>query len=106
MDAIDSSPIPTLTDLRARRREILALAERHGAFNVRVFGSIARGDASATSDIDLLISVHDHVSIYELSGLSQDLQDLLGVHVDVVTDDVHPRRERFLRQILKDAVAL
>lgn len=46
---------PTLDDLRARRAEIIALAEQHGAYNVRVFGSVARGQASATSDVDLLV---------------------------------------------------
>jgi predicted nucleotidyltransferase len=97
---------PTLDDLRAHRDEILALARRHGAYNVRVFGSVARGDAAPTSDIDLLVSFSNHTSIYDISGLWQDLQELLGCSVDLITDDEHPRHEHFMRRILKDAVAL
>lgn len=62
-----SKPL-TLADLRARRAEILALAELYGAYNVRVFGSVARGEASPTSDVDLLVNFHDEASLYELSG--------------------------------------
>jgi predicted nucleotidyltransferase len=96
---------PTVDDLRARRDEILALARKHGAFNVRVFGSVARGDATPDSDIDLLVDFEEGASLYELSGLLQDLRDLLGHNVDVVED--HPGlRERFRRRALQDAVLL
>ncbi|MCC6612617.1 MAG: nucleotidyltransferase family protein [Anaerolineae bacterium] len=95
----------TLEDLRSRRDEILALAARHGAYNVRVFGSIARGDSTSDSDVDILVDFVDGASLYDLSGLWQDLQDLLGQPVDVVED--HPGlRERFRQRIVKDAVPL
>lgn len=96
----------TLEDLRSRRAEILALAQRYGAYDVRVFGSIARGEATPASDVDLLVSFQDDASLYDLSGLWQDLQDLLSCPVDLVSDDVHPRRERFMRRILKEAIPL
>ena len=96
---------PTLGALRARRDEILALAEHYGAYNVRVFGSVARGDTRPDSDVDLLVSFREGTSLFELSGFWQDLQDLLGVSVDVVED--HPGlRERFRRRIMKDASPL
>ena len=95
----------TLDDLRTRRDEILALAARYGAYNVRVFGSVARGDSTSESDIDILVDFADGASLYDLSGLWQDLQQLLGHSVDVVED--HPGlRERFRQRIVKDAVLL
>lgn len=99
------SPL-TLDDLRMQRSEILALAEQRGAYNVRVFGSMARGDATPQSDVDVLVSFREDASIYDISGLRQDLEALLGREVDLVTDDENPRRERFMRRILKDAIAL
>lgn len=96
----------TLDDLRVHRDAILRLAERYGATNVRVFGSVARGEATPDSDVDLLVSFRDGASLYELSGLWQALEGLLGRRVDLATDDPHPRRNRFLRQALKDAVPL
>ena len=96
----------TLADLRARRDEILALAEQHGAYNVRVFGSVARGEARSGSDVDLLVSVRENVSMFDLVGLWLDLQDLLDCDVSLITDDDHPRRERLMQQARKDAVSL
>lgn len=96
----------TLDDLRARRDEILALAEEYGAYNVRVFGSVARGQATAESDVDILISARQGVSIFDLVGLWLDLQDLLGREVSLVTDDANPRREHFVRRALKDAISI
>jgi predicted nucleotidyltransferase len=91
--------------LRAHREQILALAERYGAYNVRVVGSVARGDAHPTSDVDLLVNFRESASLFELSGFWQDLQELLGVDVDVVED--HPSlRERFRQRLLKDAIPL
>lgn len=82
--------IPTLEALRARRAEILALAERYGAFNVRVFGSVARGEATLDSDVDLLVTVRQGVSVFDMVGLWLDLKDLLGCEVSLITDDDHP----------------
>jgi len=97
---------PTLEELRARRDEILKLAEAYGAYHLRVFGSVARGEATPESDIDLLVRMRQGTSMFDLVGLWLDLQDLLGRNVSLVTDDPEPRRERFLRCILKDAVPL
>lgn len=81
---------PSLGELRSRRDEILAIAGRHGASNVRVFGSVARGDATEGSDVDLLVDLEADRSLLDLGGLLMDLQELLEVSVDVGTD-VKPR---------------
>ena len=72
-----------LQDLRA---DILRIADLHGARNVRVFGSEARGDATPASDLDLLVDMDKDRSLLDLVGLGQDLEDLLGRRVDVVTE--------------------
>jgi predicted nucleotidyltransferase len=97
---------PSFEWLQNKRDAILTLAARYGAYNVRVFGSVARGEATSNSDVDFLVSFRDNASLYELSGLQQGLQELLGYSVDVVTDDENPRRHRFLRRVLEDAVTL
>jgi len=77
----------TLETLRAQRREeILRLAERRGAHNVRVFGSVARGEASEGSDLDLLVAWEPGRSLLDHAGLVQDLQELLGIKVHVGTE--------------------
>jgi len=77
---------PTLEALRPRRDEIIEVARRNRAHNVRVFGSVARGDATPDSDIDLLVDFEPGASLYDLSGLRLDLIDLLGREVDVLSD--------------------
>ncbi|HKV12009.1 MAG TPA: nucleotidyltransferase domain-containing protein, partial [Thermoanaerobaculia bacterium] len=72
--------------LKARRDEILEIARRHGASQVRVFGSFARGEAREDSDIDLLVRPEAKTSPWFPAGLVLDLQDLLGRKVDVVTE--------------------
>ncbi len=96
---------PTLEGLRSRRDEIIALAKKYGAYNIRVFGSVARGDATPESDIDLLVDFEDWASLYELSGLWQDLRDLLGRQVDVLSDHME-MRARLRKRVLRDAVPL
>ncbi|MFI4991926.1 MAG: nucleotidyltransferase family protein [Solirubrobacterales bacterium] len=71
---------------RDRREEILRYAAEHGARNVRVFGSVARSDAEASSDVDLLVEMDPGRNLLDLVGFGQDLEDLLGTHVDVLTD--------------------
>jgi predicted nucleotidyltransferase len=93
----------TLRDLRQRRHEILRIAERHGARNVRVFGSVARGDARSDSDVDLLIELDPERSVLDLSELILDLQDALGCSVDVVESQ---RRSPALERLERDAIAL
>ena len=70
--------------LAERRDEILRIAARHGAYNIRVFGSMARGDAGPASDVDLLVDVRPDHSAFFPGGLVADLEDLLGRRVDVV----------------------
>lgn len=72
--------------LKAHREEILQIAAKHGAYNVRVFGSVARGEASENSDIDFLIDVGENHSRWFPGGLLADLEDLLGCKVDIVTE--------------------
>lgn len=83
------SPASTHMDLprlRDRRQEILRYASEHGARNVRVFGSMARGDTDAASDVDLLVEMESGRSLLDLVGLWQDLEDLLGTRVDLLSD--------------------
>ncbi|HMB52355.1 MAG TPA: nucleotidyltransferase family protein [Thermoanaerobaculia bacterium] len=79
------------------REPILRVAERHGASNVRVFGSLARGEASADSDLDLLVTLEAGRSLLDLVALKQDIEDLVERPVDVVTD-------RGLSPYLKDKI--
>jgi predicted nucleotidyltransferase len=90
----------SLRTLRERREPILRLAERYRTSDVRVFGSVARGDNSESSDVDLLIKTNPGCSLFDLGGLLEDLQDLLGSRVDLVTEDgLKPRlRDRVLRE--------
>ena len=75
----------SIDDLRLRRHEILSLADRHGARNVRVFGSVARSDDRPDSDIDLLIDVDRGRSLLDVIGFEQELGQLLGRRVEVQT---------------------
>jgi len=69
-----------------QRDQILALAAKRGAFNVRVFGSVARGEANPDSDVDFLVDMEDGRSLFDLGGLLYDLQNLLHRKVDIVTE--------------------
>lgn len=73
-------------DLLERREEILAVAARHGARRVRVFGSLVRGEETTASDLDLLVEFEPGRSLLDHIALAQDLKDLLGREVDVVTE--------------------
>ena len=86
--------------LKSRREEILSIAAKHGARNVRVFGSVARGEDDDKSDIDLLVEFDSGRSLLDHAGLWLELQDLLGCKVDVVSErGIKPRiRERVLRE--------
>jgi len=75
----------TQTVLHAQRDAILKLAEQHGAQNVRIFGSVVRGEATADSDIDFLVDLGETLSPWFPTGLIRDLEALLGRKVDVVT---------------------
>lgn len=73
--------------LAEKRQQILEIAHRHGARNVRVFGSAARGDATAGSDLDLLVSTAAETSPWFPAGLVSELAEALGCEVDVVTEE-------------------
>jgi predicted nucleotidyltransferase len=87
-----------------RRDDIRAIAERHGARRLRVFGSVARGESRPDSDIDFLVEFEPGRSLLDQAALLLDLQDLLGLKVDIVSEGgINPRmRDR----ILKEAVAI
>ena len=90
--------------LQSKRDEILRLAARHGASNVRVFGSVARGDFDAGSDVDLLVDVEKGRSLIDLGALLEDLRGLLRCEVDIVTEK--GLRARIRDRVLKEAVSL
>jgi predicted nucleotidyltransferase len=75
----------TLDEVRSRREDILAAAGRHGVRDVRVFGSVARGDATSDSDLDLLVEIAPGRSLLDLAGFAVEVQDLLGIFTQVVT---------------------
>jgi predicted nucleotidyltransferase len=90
--------------LKAKREDILRIAAKYGARNVRVFGSVARGEADEQSDIDLVVEFEPERSLLDHAALWLELQELLGCKVDVVSERaIKPRiRER----VLKEAVPL
>ena len=73
--------------IRDQKEQILALAARHGASNIRVFGSVANGTADQDSDIDFLVDLEKDRSLFDLGGLLMDLQKLLNRKVDIVTEN-------------------
>ncbi|MCZ7644002.1 MAG: nucleotidyltransferase domain-containing protein [Planctomycetota bacterium] len=90
--------------LHEKREEILALAARYGARNVRVFGSVARGTATAESDIDFLVTFDPSSSLMDHAALLAALEELLKRKVDVAPDDC--LRPRVRARVLQEAVAL
>lgn len=97
-------PPLTLPQLRQRRAAILDVALRHGATNVRVFGSVLRGDTHPGSDVDLLVDLEQGRSLLDLGALLMDLTDLLNREVDVVTEK--GLRERLRPRVVAEAVPL
>jgi predicted nucleotidyltransferase len=77
----------TLDVLKIKRNDILRLASQHGAHHVRVFGSVARGEAGPASDVDLLVQMDNGRSLLDLIGLTQELESILQRKVDVLTDE-------------------
>ena len=92
------------TVLKEKREEILRVAAKHGAHNLRVFGSVVTGDAGADSDLDLLVEMEPGRSLMDHTALWQELEDLLGCRVDVVSEKA---LHWYIRdRVLKEAVAL
>ena len=95
----------TLEELRSRyRRQIVEIAEKRGAHNVRVFGSVARGEQNAGSDIDLLVDFEAGRSLLDLTGLWLDLEGALGCRVDVVSS--RGLRPRVAPEVMRAAISL
>ncbi|MGB3683324.1 MAG: nucleotidyltransferase family protein [Rubrobacteraceae bacterium] len=88
--------------LKEKRTEILRLASRYGASDVRVFGSVARGDDERDSDVDFLVELETGRSLLDLGGLQMELESLLGCRVDVVT--VRGLKARIRERVLQEAM--
>jgi predicted nucleotidyltransferase len=93
-----------IDDLRKKRDEIIRIGGRHGAKNIRVFGSVARGDADEISDVDFLVEMESGRSLLDLGGLLMELQEFLGCNVDVVTE--RGLKDRIRDKIIREAVTL
>ena len=91
-------------NILSQRDAIIGLAHRYGAHDVRLFGSLARGDATETSDVDLLVRFDPDRSLFDHGGLLMDLRDLLGCKVDVVSEGA--LQGRFGQIIRKEAIPL
>lgn len=107
LPAPDVRPLPDTRlgrRLRRHRRAVLDIAAARGARNVRVFGSVARGEDHADSDVDLLADLDGGVTLVGLAGLARELTELLGVPVDLVpTDTLNPRSRD---EVLAEAIEL
>ena len=90
--------------LRQRRRSVIACAARHGASNVRVFGSTARGEDQSDSDIDLLVDLNGKAGLFALEALRRELTEILGVTVDVAPSDT--LRPQVREEVEREAIAL
>jgi len=90
--------------LKSKRNEILSIAARHGARNVRLFGSVARGDADEYSDVDFLMQLGDEMSLMDHAALLVDLENLIGRKVDVAPED--SLRPKFRDRILREAIPI
>mgnify|MGYP006440716101 CR=1 FL=1 len=90
--------------LNRHRETILEIARRYGAHDIRIFGSVARGESNESSDLDLIVRFEPGRSLFDHGGLIMDLRDLLGVKVDVISEG--GMRPRFRRHVMKEAVLL
>ena len=88
--------------LRQKRQEVLRIAGKYGASKVRVFGSVARGEADPASDVDFLVELQSGRSLLDLGGLQFELEALLGRPVDVVTE--RGLKARIRERVLREAI--
>lgn len=96
--------VVTLDGLRAHRDEIARSGEQHGVHNIRVFGSVARGDADETSDLDLLVDVERGHGYFDMAGFALDVEEVMGVFTQVATTG--GLKTRIRDQVLREAVPL
>ena len=94
----------TIDDVRRHRAELAAIGQRHGVENIRVFGSVARGEADMSSDLDLLVDVLPGVGLLALSAFAGEVEDVLQVFTQVAT--VNGLRPRIRARALSEAVPL
>jgi predicted nucleotidyltransferase len=90
--------------LKEKREEILQIAARHGARNVRIFGSVVRGEADGRSDIDLLVTLQPGTTLLDHAALILELEELLGCKVDVASD--RGLRPRVKERVMSEAMPL
>lgn len=90
--------------IREKRGEILRAAAKYGAKNVRIFGSVARGDETPASDVDFLVEMEEGRSLMDRAGLLLELEQLLEVSVDVATEK--SLKDRILHRVLQEAVPI
>jgi len=87
-----------------KKNQILDIAKRYGAYDIRIFGSVARGEETDASDVDFLVKLEPNRSLLDLGGLLMELRELLGIDVDVVTEK--GLKTRIREQVLREAVSL
>ena len=90
--------------LLEKKKEILKIAAKHGARNVRIFGSVARGETRPESDVDFLVDMEPGRTLLDMGGLLMDLRELLGLEVDVVTEQ--GLKPRIRQRVLEEAAQL
>ncbi len=101
----EKTPSQRMMDaVRSHRDEILEIADRRRAENLRIFGSVVRGDAREDSDLDILVDLKPHASLFDLGGLSGELEELLGMKVDVVP--ARSLKHAIHERVLDEAVPL
>ena len=99
-----NSSIQKVDRLQLKREQIIAIAAKHGASNIRIFGSVAREEATNTSDLDLLIDLEPKRSLFDLITLKQELEDLLHCQVDLA--EPHSLHQLIRDRVLQEAVKL
>jgi len=93
-----------INEVKAKREDILNIAKKHGAYNIRIFGSVVRGEARQDSDLDILVDLEPNRSLLDHAGLIIDLQETMNCKVDVVTEK--GLRPRIRDVILKEAIPI
>ena len=90
--------------IEKNRKQIIEIAQKHGAVNVRIFGSVARGENDENSDLDILVDLGENLSSWFPVGLIEELENLLDIKVDIAT--VKGLKERIRERVLKEAISL